>query len=139
MLELDEQLISEVSTAVRAGEFPRPALVKLGVPGSTAGRWLKRAGEESQEDVDPDQSLFVRLQRAIEVAEAECESAWLAKWKAACDEGKRMAAISGWKSLLECRFPDRWGAKFANRQGPPEKPKSIEQAFAQLHRRGEDV
>lgn len=133
MVELDTDLVNQIAAAVRYGEWPERALVRLGVPAVEGKRWLSAGRERDQEGVSPDGDLCVKLVRDIDVAEADCERTWLESAKVAAASGRRNAEFTGWMTLLERRFPERYcvrGSQNRRKEGGAEE--SFEEALARL-------
>lgn len=123
MLEVTSALIADASKAVRFGEWPQRALVRFGVSGPTAAEWLSVGEQRAQEGVHEDDDL-VRLFRALDQAEADCEGDWVNRMVAAASNGRQGVGPSrngtpirsdDWLKMLQARFPDRWRVSGAGR------------------------
>lgn len=129
-VELDTDVINQTAVAVRAGEWPIRALVRLGVNQEAATAWMRDGEEQAHEGQEND---LTRLYRAVDVAEADCEKFWLEQAVAAARDGKRTAAFTGWMTLLERRFPDRYCVRgVQNRRKQGQEAESLEEMVQRL-------
>ncbi len=140
-IALDRDLTTQVAAAVRLGEWPERALVRLGVLGPDVQRWLQRGSQALQEGADPDADEYAHLVRAIDVAESDCEHTWHLAAVAAAHAGRNGTGRDSHRSaakaqdfvmLLERRFPERWCVRgtYAGRKG--KENESMEEALARL-------
>lgn len=133
MLELDTEIISQVAAGVRNGEWPVRCLVRLGVPQKTAAEWMRLGEDGANEDISPDSDVHVALFRAVDVAESDCEKAWLDECRRAAKEGKRTAEFTGSMTLLERRFPERYCVRgVQNRRKGGKEAESLEEILKRL-------
>lgn len=128
---LDLEVTNQVATAVRQGEWPQRALVRLGVQGAEASRWLQAGEQREQEGVD-DSDEYVRLWRAVDVAEADCEKRWVTNMEAAAAVTSRTARVKpqDYMMMLERRFPARWCVK--GDRGKGKQAESMEEALKRI-------
>lgn len=122
MLELDLQMVGEIQKAVRAGEWPREASVRLGSTRKEFLAWWE-AGEGAI-DAPPGTSLTEhqricgRLVTVVRVAESERERELQEKCERAAADPKQKGAWTAYMTLLERRFPDRWRKREMERKAP---------------------
>lgn len=129
-LELDTDLANQVAQGVRNGEWPVRCLVRLGVPQETAQEWVRLGEEHAHEHMD---DVYVDLWRKVDVAESDCEKDWLDRAREAAAAGTRTAAFTGWMTLLERRFPDRYCVRGnQNQRKKGSEPESLEEMVARL-------
>jgi uncharacterized protein YifE (UPF0438 family) len=139
-VDLDTDLITQVAATVRLGEWPQRALVRLGVPGSEAMRWLQVGEQRLGEGADPDVDEFARLWRSVDTAEADCEKQWIVYMTHAAMNGRSGTGngrgspvrADDWLKLLQARFPERWRKQDAK----PVRGESMEEALARIQREG---
>jgi len=133
LIEPTTELRHEVAGAVGGGEWPQRALVRFGVPGADASRWLAQGETDAQEGVESD---LAELWRAIDQAEADCEADWVQRAAGAAATGRKgiekpgsrpgTQTIGGpvrcedYLKLLQARFPDRWRTGVARRSSSKE-------------------
>lgn len=131
-VELSTDLINQISSGVRNGEWPLRCLVRKGVPQSEAQRWLEWGESRAQEGVAAEEDEYVRLFRAIDVAEADCEEFWIQRCRGAADAGRRTSDFTGFMTLLERRFPERWCVRGNQNRRGEKVDESFEEAIRRL-------
>jgi hypothetical protein len=142
---LTDDLADQISASVEVGLWPRTAAI---LHGASAWQWRHwnelglRLNEQSAtadgkpDDLNSHERACLSLVRKIDIAEANCEAAWLNRWLTIGATGRG----NGWTAfanLLERRFPSRWGKRPA---APPEHtrdPRSLEDMIADIEREGE--
>jgi hypothetical protein len=87
-----QEIICEV---IAAGNYQKLAAQAAGISQETLQKWRQRG----RRDIEP----YATLERAIEQADRDCESALVAKVMAATSDDWRAAAL-----MLERKYPERW-------------------------------
>ena len=113
-LGLDERLISQFDSVIRAGNYIQTAIAYLSVSESTFYRWMKR-GEELRETGATNQSdaLKLRLWEVVTRARAAAEVGAVTRLAAIARDENTDARVrvqtDQW--FLERSFRNRWGSK----------------------------
>ena len=105
-LKLTPELIEQVVTAIRLGNYAQTACELVGIGTTTYYRWLEMAEKPSNPQI------YREFRDAIKRAEAEAEVRTVARIMRAADDGTWQA--SAW--YLERKHPEKWGKNEKIRQ-----------------------
>jgi len=115
-LALDDPTLNSIVQLTRDGNYPAVAAKSLGIPEATYKAWMQR-GEEMVRTCEPSvadpDALQAELYLLVEEAEAGFETDIVADMKARIDGNKNW---TGHMTILERRFPHRWGRRDVSAQ-----------------------
>jgi transposase len=131
------QLTERLVELVRAGNYVETAAKAAGIHKATYYSWMSR-GEQAAEAlskgdaVDDEEAAFADFFNQVSQAEAIAEADAVAAVR---------AADKGWQAhmtYLERRFSSRWRQQSGTRYVDSEKPPSLEEILARVHRQDEE-
>lgn len=105
-LKLTPELIDQVVTAIRLGNYAQTACELVGIGTTTYYRWLETAEKSGSP------AIYREFRDALKQAEAEAEVRTVARIMRAAEDGTWQA--SAW--YLERKHPEKWGKNDKIRQ-----------------------
>jgi hypothetical protein len=140
---LTEPLITNIAAAVETGAWPISAAIRNGASRWQAKHWIElgtrlneaATTDDEATDLTTHEQHCLDLVRRIDIAEAICEAAWLDRWliTGAAARGNGWTAFA---TLLERRFPARWGKRAPTPTDPNRDTRTLEDMIDDIEREG---
>ncbi len=99
---LNDALIEKIAGLIRDGHFIKHACAGVGISETCIYNWLQLADNDIRDNIEPENSVYVRLAEALKKAEFDLLSVAYNQIKKMSTERKSWEA---WFRFLESRFP----------------------------------